>query len=251
MTTNPSLIRRAIQGEEREKGTDLHQYVEEICKTAGKGRPVSLEVLSKKADKMVEEAKVLYEKFNPVAENVVTKIPVNATLVMSPEQGLLAAKAGATYVSPFAGRIDDFIMNGLGIDFEKGDYYDYGLVEKISRCMLEEYFKNSGTREISQLYSDEEIKKLKNAGEDKGVTSGVDLVIKVVKILEKCEDIKTNVIASSIRNPRQVRQVARAGCDIATIPFNVIKEMLRHPKTEEGIISFCNDAASANYEELF
>ncbi|MEM2266081.1 MAG: transaldolase family protein, partial [Candidatus Hadarchaeales archaeon] len=161
ITTNPSLLRAAM---EEEKSESLEAHVREICRLAGRGKPVSLEVMGLKAEEMVEEAKILYRKFNPVARNVVIKIPVctstgegrveeglralkelsrlkiptNATLVMTPEQALLAAKAGARYVSPFAGRIDDLVRSRLGIPFGKYDYFDFSLLREIGRIRLEE-----------------------------------------------------------------------------------------------------------------
>ena len=278
VTTNPSLIRKAVEEEREVKGkVDLEAYVGEICKAAGKGRPVSLEVLSQKASKMVEEAQVLYRRFNPIAGNVLIKIPINtytgqeatdyeglkainklsrkgiptnATLVMTPEQALLAAKAGAAYVSPFAGRVDDYIRKNLGIDFKKNDYFDFKLMREISKARLGEYLKNPTAKEIPSLYLDEKIKKAISIGEDKGITSGVDLVKKIVNIFREY-NIKTKVIAASMRNPQQVREVAETGCDIATVPFEVIREMLKHPKTEEGVKRFYADAVQAKYEELF
>ena len=80
--------------------------------------------------------------------------------------------------------------------------------------------------------------------------SGSDLVEKVVMILENY-DYDTEVIASSIRNARQVREAAMIGAHIATIPFNVLQEMLLHPKTEEGVKKFSEDAEKANYREIF
>lgn len=249
VTTNPSLLRKAVAQAERARGkADLEKYVGEICKVAGKGKPVSLEVLSTQAEKMVEEAQTLYRKFNPIAGNVVIKIPintsteqasndyeglkavnelsakgipVNVTLVMSPEQALLGARAGAEYVSPFAGRIDDYLREcagkSLGKDFQKGDYYP----------------------------------RLGEGGRSyKGVVSGVDCVDKIVRIFRKY-DFKAKVIAASMRNAQQVREVAETGCEIATVPFNVIQEMLEHPKTQEGVKKFYEDAVQARYQELF
>ncbi len=278
VTTNPSLIRKAVEEERKLKGkVDLEVYVGEICKAAGKGRPVSLEVLSQKASKMVEEAQILYRRFNPISGNVLIKIPINtytgqeatdyeglkainelsgkripinATLVMTPEQALLAAKAGAAYASPFAGRVDDYIRKNLGIDFKKNDYFDFELMREISKARLGEYLKNPTAEEISSLYLDEKIKKAIGVGEDNGITSGVDLVRKIVNIFRKY-DIKTKVIAASMRNSQQVREVAETGCGVATIPFEVIREMLKHPKTEEGVKKFYADAVQAKYEELF
>ena len=277
VTTNPSLIKDAIEEEGRTGGkVSLENYVKKICETAGEGRPVSLEVLSQDAVKMVEEAQILYRKFNPIARNVIIKIPintcteqgvseyeglkainelsgggipVNVTLVMTPEQALLAAKAGGAYVSPFAGRIDDYLRKNLGIDFKKDDYFDLGLIDEISKTMLSEYLKNAASGVIPSFRS-EKIRETIDVGNNKGITSGVDLVRKTIDIFKKY-DMKTKVIASSMRNPQQVREVAEAGCDIATIPFDVIKEMLKHPKTEEGVKKFYADAVQAKYGELF
>lgn len=277
ITTNPSLLRAAIDEEKRKGGgIDLEGYVREICKVAGKGRPVSLEVLSQKASEMIKEARTLYKKFNPIAGNAVIKIPINtstsrgvtdyeglkaikelsekkipinATLVMTPEQALLAAKVGATYASPFAGRVDDYIRKNLGIGFEKYDYFDFNLMRKI----VEEKFSKRLKKlkgQIPSIYSDKTIKKTSDIGENEGIGSGVDLVRKIVDIFKKY-NIKTQVIAASMRNPRQVREVAEAGADIATIPFEVLQAMLKHPKTEEGVKKFYADAAQAKCEELF
>ena len=242
VTTNPSLIRKAVETEA--KGMKLEEYIENILKVAGPERPVSLEVMSIKAEKMIKEAEILYERFNNIAKNVVIKvpvntyagyyeglktikalseegIPVNCTLIMTPEQALLAAKAGARYVSPFAGRIDDYIRTtklGMkaGEDFQKGDYYPWD---------------GMGV-------------------DDNGIKSGTDLVEKVVMILDNY-DYDTEVIASSIRNARQVREAAMIGAHIATIPFGVLEDMLLHPKTEEGVKKFSEDAEKAGYGELF
>ncbi len=243
ITTNPSLIRKAV--EEEKKNMSLEEYIGEILRVAGKDRPVSLEVMSLKAWDMIREAEILYNKFNGIAGNVVIKIPintyegnyeglkaikrlseeripVNCTLIMTPEQALLAAKAGARYVSPFAGRIDDYIREtklGLkrGKDFQKGDYFPKVGYEGV---------------------------------DDNGIVSGVDLVASIVDIFSNY-DYDTEIIASSIRNARQVREVAMIGVHIATIPFKVLEEMLLHPKTEEGVKKFSEDAEKANYGVLF
>lgn len=276
VTTNPTLLREAIEEEKKKnREVDLESYIGEICRTVGEGKHVSLEVLSQKASGMVKEAQILYEKFNPIAGNVAIKIPVNtsispeisdyeglrtikelskggipvnATLVMTPEQGLLAAKAGPAYVSPFAGRVDDFIRKNLGISFEKNDYFDFNSVRKIAVEKLSERLRNSSTNEISSLYFN--VRKISGILENDGIGSGTELVEKIVEIFRKY-GIKTKVIAASMRNPRQVREVAEVGADIATIPFDVLQAMLKHPKTEEGVKKFYADATRAKYEELF
>ena len=278
VTTNPSLIRAAIEAERQKGGAiGLADYVAEVCRVAGRGRPVSLEVLSQTSDRMVEEARTLYGKFNPIAGNVAIKIPVNtytgegtatdyeglkaikelgkeipinATLVMTPEQALLAAKAGATYVSPFAGRVDDYIRTNLGIPFGKYDYFDFGLLGEIAEQRIDEHLKGKADHAASELYSDEKLRRAADLGENLGIASGVVVVRKIVEFLRRY-GMRTQVIAASMRNPRQVREVAEAGADIATVPFEVLQAMLRHPKTEEGVKKFYADAVKAKYEELF
>mgnify|MGYP000312398805 FL=1 len=278
VTTNPSLIKRAVDDlRANEKSIDIEEYIGKICKTVGEGRPVSLEVISLTAEKMVEEAKLLYEKFNPIAHNVVIKIPintrtdkgettnyeglkaisqlskeeipVNVTLVMNVGQAVLAAKAGARYVSPFAGRVDDYIRKRLGIEFQKGDYFDFQLVKRVASEKLNQKIGDRVDKPLATIYLDEDTKRAVSLGQDDGLYSGVELVKAIVKIF-RIYGIKTEVIAASIRNPRQVREVAEAGADIATIPFKVLEEMLQHPKTVEGIEKFSEDVVP-EYRELF
>ena len=184
VTTNPSLIAK--------EGRNLQEVINEIC-SRGDG-PISAEVISLEADKMVEEAMELVK----LHKNIVIKIPMcieglkavkvlnekgiktNVTLIFSSQQALLAAKAGATYVSPFVGRLDDIGARG---------------VELIS--------------EISTIF--------------------------------KVHDIKTEIIAASIRNPIHVSECAIEGSDIATIPFKVLEQMAKHPLTDIGIEKFLSD----------
>jgi len=278
VTTNPSLIKKAVDALKAEgKNVEMETYIRQICETVGKGKPVSLEVISLTREKMIEEAEILYNKFNKVASNVVIKIPintyngeaatsnydglktiselskknipVNVTLIMSPEQALLAAKAGASYASPFAGRIDDYIRNNLDIEFQKTDYFDLNLMEIIGEQRFYEHIENSSGKSPQSVYLDQETKKRADFAKDKGIGSGVDLVKSIMKIYRNY-DIKTEVIAASIRNARQAREMAEVGADIATIPFNVIKEMIRHPKTIEGIKNFAADVVP-EYRTLF
>ena len=186
VTTNPSLIAK--------EGRDFIEVVKEITKIVD--GPISAEVISLEADKMVEEAIDLVEKIN--SPNLVIKIPLcaeglkatkrlssmgiktNVTLVFSTAQALLAAKAGATYVSPFVGRLDDI-------------------------------------------------------GDD-----GIALIRDIVNIFN-IYDIPTEIIAASIRTSAHVTAAARAGSDIATIPYKVFVDMLRHPLTASGIEKFLAD----------
>lgn len=269
-TTNPTLIKQAV---DRRKGKiSMEDYIKEVVKTVP--GPVSLEVIALKADEMVEQARLLHRKFSPYGQ-VAIKIPINpsmggdnldfdglkairrlsqegiptnATLVMSPEQALLAAKAGATYVSPFAGRIDDYIRTMLRIGFKKEDYFDHCFLGKMINEKLREELKNR-KNPISELYSDNSLRQLFTMGQDNGVFSGVDLVRSIMAIYRNY-DYKTQVIAASIRNARQVREVAELGVHIATLPFYVIKEMVQHPKTLEGIRKFTEDVVPP-YEQIF
>lgn len=184
VTTNPSLIAK--------EGRDFVEVVKEI--TAIVDGPISAEVISLEANKMVEEAIPLAA----LHKNIVIKIPMcaeglkatkiltakgiktNVTLIFSAAQALLAARAGATYVSPFLGRLDDIGMEGMS------------LIEEI-----------------------------------------VDIFA--------AHAIETEIIAASIRNPIHATAAARLGCDIATIPFGVIKQMIKHPLTDAGIERFLKD----------
>lgn len=186
VTTNPSLIAK--------EGRDFHQVVKEI--TSIVDGPISAEVISLDADKMVEEARELYETINN--KNLVIKIPMcaeglkatkklkelniktNVTLIFSAAQALLAAKAGASYVSPFVGRLDDIGRTGMELIEEIAEIFDV-------------------------------------------------------------QGIETEIISASIRNPIHVTDAAKAGCDIATIPYKVIEQMLHHPLTDSGIEKFLKD----------
>ncbi len=231
ITTNPSLIKKAVIG----KKIDMENYIKKVFKACG-NLPVSLEVVGTSFDEMVAEGKVLKKKFGKLG-NLYVKIPVdpcmkdvcsreadgikaiaalrkagikvNCTLVFSPEQAMLASKAGANYVSPFMGREDDYIREVNRIKFEKGDYFP-----------------------------DKGIKKGKKILNDKGIVSGVDLVEECVKVLKGS---RTKVLAASIRNVRQFREAAEAGAHIATVPLSVIRKLLIHKKTREGMKKFTKD----------
>jgi transaldolase len=189
VTTNPSLIAK--------EGRDFAQVVTEICNIVD--GPISAEVISTEAGGMVEEAQELVH----IHQNIVIKIPMtmegmkavkqlsqkgiktNVTLVFSANQALLAARAGATYVSPFVGRLDD-----IGHD-------------------------------------------------------GVELIDEIVGIYAFYQ-LSTKVIAASIRHPLHVTQVAKAGADIATVPFKVLMQLADHPLTDAGIQKFL-----ADWEKVF
>ncbi len=247
ITTNPSLLRKAVE-KRQQKGEelDIKAYIQQILKIA-KGTRVSLEVTETNAAGMVEEGRKLFALFNPVARNVYIKIPinpafknedtthfdgilaikalaklkipVNCTLIFTPEQALLAAKAGAKIVSPFAGRIDDYLRVFQGFKFDKAEYYPAA----------------------GKMGSD-------GVFNDNGIVSGVDLVRQCVQILKNA-NLKTEVLAASLRNPRQVREAALVGAHIGTLPFEVIKEMLKHYKTYEGMANFTTDVVE-EYKRL-
>lgn len=185
VTTNPSLIAKS--------GRKFEDVVKEITEIVD--GPISAEVTAKDPDEMVEQAIPLTK----IHKNIIIKIPfnkeglmackkmtalgikTNVTLIFSAAQALLAAKAGATYVSPFLGRLDDIGTNGM------------------------------------------------------------NLIEEIVEVFANDPDIKTEIIAASIRNPIHVIDAARVGCDIATVPYGVIMQMLNHPLTDIGIAKFDKD----------
>ena len=252
VTTNPSLIRKAIDSISDKP--DLEFYIKEIIKVSP--GPVSIEVISKDTQSMFEEALTIKEKFGKHNKNIVVKIPVctiedmaekdwgaglsvikdlslhgipvNATLVFNPSQAILAANAGAAYVSPFAGRLDDYLwaMEHPRIEKEKSMY-----------------FPKEGLKEESRMRTDE------FKADDNGIVSGVHLIEKIVKIFQK-SNTKCKVLAASIRNPRQVVEAAEVGADIVTVDYNTIVEMAKHPLTCDGIKLFENDTIDG-YRKLF
>lgn len=184
VTTNPSLIARS--------GRIFEDVVREI--TTIVDGPISAEVVSLEAGKMVEEAKPLAA----IHPNIVIKIPMcaeglkatkrltalgihtNVTLIFSAAQALLAARAGATYVSPFLGRVDDIAWQGMDV-----------------------------VRDIAEIF--------------------------------RIHHIPTEIIAASIRSPLHVVEAAKAGAQIATVPYKVILQMIEHPLTKVGIERFLKD----------
>lgn len=184
VTTNPTLIAK--------EGKDFLAVIKEICAIVD--GPISAEAVSLKSEDIIREAVSL----SKLHKNVVVKIPLmaeglkaakrlsqdgvktNLTLCFSPTQALLAAKAGATYVSPFIGRLDD----------------------------------------ISQV--------------------GMDL-IRNIKTIFSNYNFKTQIIVASVRNPLHVLDAALAGADIATVPYNVLMSLAKHPLTDIGIERFLKD----------
>lgn len=184
VTTNPTLMAK--------EGRRPEEVLREICNlTSG---PVSAEVISLDADGMVEEARRLVG----IARNIVVKIPLtkeglkavkilslegvktNVTLCFSAAQALLVAKAGATYVSPFIGRLDDIGQEGMNL-----------------------------ISDIKKIYSN--------------------------------YNFKTQIIVASVRNPMHVVNAALIGADVATIPFLVIEQLIKHALTDIGINRFLED----------
>ena len=247
ITTNPSLIKKAVQKRlARGEKIDMKKYITQILKTA-KNTPVSLEVTETSEKGMYRQAKKLWKLFSPISKKVIIKIPinptfngnenehfdgikvikklskekipVNCTLIFTPEQALLAAKAGAKYVSPFTGRVDDYLRDMAKIKYDKRDYFPAEGIEKKGRIV-----------------------------EDNGILSGIDLVEQCVAIIQEY-GFKTEVLAASMRNSEQVREAALAGADIATIPFHVLTDLIKHPKTYEGMQKFTRDLV-IEYVEL-
>ncbi|MCW4021264.1 MAG: transaldolase [Candidatus Bathyarchaeota archaeon] len=274
VTTNPSLIKKAV--DRRDGKVTMEEYIKEIVKVVP--GPVSLEVIGGTSNNMVAQGKLLYGKFSPYGEVAIKipvnpsmrgddgidfeglkairrlsteGIPINVTLIMTPEQALLAAKAGAAYASPFAGRIDDYIRSKLGMkrgaDFQKGDYFDHELLGRTRERKLSQTM--DGFSPVSEVYRSEEVRSLAETGRDNGVLSGVDLVAQILRIYRNY-GFKTEVIAASIRNPRQAREMAELGVHIATLPFDVIKGMIGHYKTVEGMKSFTADIVP-QYRDTF
>ena len=219
VTTNPSLIRRAV--DRRGGKISMEDYIKEIVKISP--GPVSLEVIGQTSEEMIRQGRLLHKKFSPFGE-VAVKIPinpsmkedegldfeglkairqlsmegiaVNVTLIMTPEQALLAAKAGAAYASPFAGRIDDFIRANLGMkrgyDFQKEDYFDYELLRRAREKRLDKALESASS--IRDIYKSREINSLLKQGQDNGIQSGVDLIARILRIY-RAYGFKTEVIA--------------------------------------------------------
>jgi len=185
VTTNPSLVAK-------EGDVDFKKHIAKICKLV-KG-DVSAEVTALDTAGMLKEGRELAK----IAKNVVIKVPltldglkacrtfraegtkVNVTLCFSAAQALLAAKAGASYISPFIGRLDDIAQDGMVL-----------------------------IRDIVQIYD--------NYG------------------------FPTEVLAASIRHPMHIVDCALAGADVATIPFKVITQLVKHPLTDKGLEGFMSD----------
>ena len=189
VTTNPSLIAKERR--------DLKETLKEIANIVD--GPISGEVISLDYENMIKEG----EELAAIHDNIVVKIPMtkdglkavsylskkniktNVTLIFSAAQALLAARAGATYVSPFLGRLDDIGSNGLNI-----------------------------IEDISNIF--------------------------------KVSNIKTEIIAASVRNPIHILEAAKLGADIATVPPAVIDSLVKHPLTDIGIERFIKDWEEAN-----
>ena len=184
VTTNPSLVAK--------EDVSFHKRLQEITELVDGS--VSAEVISLDAEGMLKEGRELAM----IAPNITVKLPMtpeglkacsvfrdegiktNVTLIFSANQALLAARAGATYVSPFLGRLDDIGQDGMA------------LVDTIASIFIH-------------------------------------------------HDIKSEIIAASIRSPQQITDAALHGAHIATVPFNVLKQLFNHPLTDKGIEAFLAD----------
>jgi transaldolase len=185
VTTNPSLIAK-------EGKVDFKKHLAKICEMVD--GDISAEVTSLDADGMLKEGR----EFAKVAPNVVVKCPltldglkatrifreegtkVNVTLCFSAAQALLAAKAGASYISPFVGRLDDIGQNGMSL-----------------------------IADIVQIYDN--------------------------------YNFDTEVLVASVRHPMHIVESALLGAHVATIPFKVIQQLVKHPLTDKGLESFLSD----------
>ena len=188
VTTNPSLVAK--------EGRDFNEVIKEITEIVD--GPISGEVVSEDAEGMIKEGREIAK----IHKNMIVKIPMtgeglkatkvlasegiktNVTLIFSATQALLAANAGATYVSPFLGRVDDISMIGMDL-----------------------------VRDIAEIFA--------------------------------IHGIETEIIAASVRNPIHVIEAAKAGADIATVPYDLVKQMLKHPLTDQGLEKFKADWAAA------
>ena len=188
VTTNPSLIGK--------EGRDFNEVIKEITEIVD--GPISGEVVSEDAEGMIKEGR----EIAAIHKNMIVKIPMtveglkavkvlaregiktNVTLIFSANQALLAANAGATYVSPFLGRVDDISMDGM------------------------------------------------------------ELVRTIAEIFE-VHGINTEIIAASVRHPIHVIEAARAGAHIATVPYALVMQMVKHPLTDAGLEKFKADWAAA------
>jgi transaldolase len=194
VTTNPSLVAKS--------GRVHEEVIEEICAIVD--GPVSAEVVATDADGMVREG----ERLAAIHENVVVKVPLteaglvaaralgerghrtNVTLCFSANQALLAAKAGATYVSPFVGRIDDVGQRGM------------------------------------------------------------DVVADILAIYRSYPSIRTQCLVASVRHPEHVREAAKMGAHVATVPPKLLDALVSHPLTEKGLAAFLADWAKTGQSIL-
>ena len=184
VTTNPSLVAKS--------GKKFRDVLVEICEVV-KG-PVSAEVTALEKDGMMREAR----EYAKIAPNIVVKVPItgeglkavracaeegiktNVTLCFSPTQALLAAKAGAAYISPFVGRLDDIAIDGMEL-----------------------------IHQIVTIY--------RNYG------------------------FATEVLVASVRNPIHIVEAAMMGAHVATVPFAVLQQLVKHPLTDSGLTKFLAD----------
>lgn len=191
VTTNPSLIAK--------EGRDFAEVIKEITSIVDGAISGEVKATTVDAEGMIKEGR----EIAAIHPNMVVKIPMtveglkavkvltaegvktNVTLVFTAAQALLAARAGATYVSPFLGRLDDISMPGIDL-----------------------------IQEIAEIFS--------------------------------VHQIETQIIAASIRNPIHVIDCAKAGADIATVPYKVLEQMTKHPLTDQGIAKF-----QADYKAVF
>ena len=244
VTTNPSLMKRA--GADSWKGA--MKMMKEIVDYMAPD-PVSLELTELTPEKMVEQAR----KLAGLGSNVVVKVPtggyqavdksldaftglkvmntlwnndikVNATLIFNTTQAFWAANAGATYVSPFLGRLADYMY--------KHDHVERGAGSSLYSIDNHKVPEDGPDRTSNSEYV---------AGGGARKDAGVRLINEIVTVFNTYR-IKTEVLAASFRNSVQVTECLVAGADILTVPAPILMGVADHPLTDEGMVAFVDDS---------
>ena len=242
VTTNPSLLKRAGAT----SWDSANKIMRDIVKFMAPA-PVSLEITELDFEKMIDQGKRLAD----VGENVVVKVPtggfrvmdrdpftglkvmrklwelnikVNATLIFNTTQALWAANAGAVYVSPFLGRVADYLYKNDHVERPPGN----------SLYFMEDHKVHNGgpDRVANSAYV---------ATDGARKDAGVRLINEIVSVFNSYQ-IKTEVLAASFRNAVQVTECLLAGADILTVPANILMGVADHPLTDEGMKSFVADS---------
>jgi len=244
VTTNPTLMKRA-GADSWDSAMKIMQAIVDYMAPD----PVSLELTELEPDKMVEQAK----RLAAVGENVVVKVPtggyraidksldpftglkvmrrlweldikVNATLIFNSTQAFWAANAGASYVSPFLGRMADYLYKNDDVERPPGNSLYHIEHHKIPA---------GGTDKVANT----SYVALDGPRKD----SGVRLIHEIVALFNTYR-IETEVLAASFRNAVQVAECLLAGADILTVPADILMGVADHPLSDEGMVSFVDDS---------